>query len=153
MNDLPCEVERVLSQVQALPCRSISISSYGAIQLGFGEVADHIIAGRYSKKRFQVELGAYISSWKYKCPHGPSKLLGPSDEQALASALLGETLVSIQVIDSCVVLTASSGGTVFIEGCGASEDIFYAHIRDGFSVFFNPEAGWSIEKENQPASN
>ena len=142
MNDLPHDVERTLSELFALPCRAISISSYGALQLGFGEATSYLLAGKYSKKRFEVELGSYSSAWDCTSPHGLSRQL---DEQAMASALLGKTVVSIHVADRCIVLTTDSGQTIVIDGRETSEDIFYAHLGADVSVVFNPESGWAVE--------
>ena len=142
MHDLPHDVERALSNVYALPCRAISISSYGALQLGFGEATSYFLAGKYSKKRFEIELGTYTSAWDCTNSRGLSR---PLDEQAIASALLGRTVVSIHVTACCVVLATDSGQTIVIDGRETSEDIFYAHLGGDVSVVFNPESGWSVE--------
>lgn len=142
MNDLPPNIEFALQPVYVLPCRSVSLSSYGAIQLGFGEATDYLIAGKFAKKRFEVEIGSFGSSWTYSTSGGGER---QRRQQSSASDLLGDTLTSIQIKDDSIVIETKSGAMIEVEGDGADEDIFYAHIFGGSSVFFSPSTGWSIE--------
>jgi hypothetical protein len=142
MFDLADEVRHVLSRVEELACRSVSVSKYGALQLGFGEAVDYVIAGKYVKKRYQIELGTYGSAWVYELPDCHC----PQNEESLASDILGKHVASIGAGEGGVVLTFASAGVFRIGSNGEADDVFYLHVSGGPSVFLHSVDGWSLER-------
>lgn len=145
MSEISREVLAALSKMHGMPCRSVLVSSYGALQLGFGGATDRIIGGKYIKKRFEVELGTYGSKWRY-LGNQSLQLSCSSETKDLTSALIDDVLLSMDVTASNVVLRTKRGGTIVVDGDSSLDDTFYLHAGNAWSLFFNPTSGWSTEE-------
>lgn len=146
MSDPMDDVAGMLDKFRGLVCSHVSVSKYGAIQLGFGRSVDYLIAGKFIKKRFEVEVGCYDSNWGYTSA-GSSEVLHPgfAGQEIVRSQLCGDVVEYIQAVGNSVVLKSKSGAQITFDGNGLPGDIFYAHLEGELGIFYNPSSGWSRE--------
>ena len=145
MNELAADIAAELRAASHLQCNSISISSYGALQLGFGAAIDRLIAGKYANKSYALEVGTYFSSWKYLRCCGQF-LSCKSDEALLRSEILGSSIGEIHWNEKEVMLSFNNEGKLFIDTRHNGDDVFYAFSGDEICIFYNDSDGWIVEK-------
>ena len=136
-------VEELLAPLMGLRCQSASISTHGALQLGFGPRHSVILGGRHHKSRHEWEVGSCLAIWSY-VDNGDVLCSGRSNPREDAVRLLQRVSGIVSVSSTGPVVTLGLGqrrGIVFDGTRIADDEVIYFH-GPGTSVFFHSANGW-----------